>query len=225
MSKHFTEKQVVKPTGKEKELAKEKEVAKDHKDINDKGHKDIKDHKEQKDTKEHKDAKDHKDKESKNEKHEKEKHEKEFKDGKEVRKEYKEQNKEIEVQPTSPVDPSTLTASAQVEDAAAAEPYFKFEPDKFRKDFEKLFGDKIFEKAFKDKDKDIYEGGGYQYQGDPELARRVAALEATVGQLLHFIPSDLRPDLSTGALAEEPGAKKDEPAAPAAEPSSEKGKK
>jgi hypothetical protein len=42
-------------------------------------------------------------------------------------------------------------------------------------------------------------GPGQVGPGDP-VEQRVAALEATVTQLLHFIPADLRPDLSTGAL-------------------------
>ena len=33
--------------------------------------------------------------------------------------------------------------------------------------------------------------------------QRLTALEVTVAQLLHFIPSDLRPDLAAGALAQE----------------------
>ena len=53
---------------------------------------------------------------------------------------------------------------------------------------------------------------------DPGAAQRLAALEATVAQLLHFIPSDLRPDLAAGALAQEPDAKKASGGVGAADP-------
>ena len=53
---------------------------------------------------------------------------------------------------------------------------------------------------------------------DPGTAQRLAALEATVAQLLHFISSDLRPDLAAGALAQEPDAKKASGDAGAADP-------
>jgi hypothetical protein len=47
--------------------------------------------------------------------------------------------------------------------------------------------------------------------GDP-LTQRLTALESAVTQLLHFIPAELRPDLSQGALKQEPDAeKKSEP--------------
>jgi hypothetical protein len=41
-------------------------------------------------------------------------------------------------------------------------------------------------------------------QGGDPYAQRLAALEATVAQLVHFIPAELRPDLSQGALKQEP---------------------
>ena len=40
------------------------------------------------------------------------------------------------------------------------------------------------------------------------MEQRLAALEAAVTQLLHFIPENLRPDLSQGALKQEPDAAK-----------------
>jgi hypothetical protein len=47
-------------------------------------------------------------------------------------------------------------------------------------------------------------GRGPVGPGDP-VEQRLAALEAAVGQLAHFIPQELRPDLSKGALKQEPG--------------------
>ncbi len=41
---------------------------------------------------------------------------------------------------------------------------------------------------------------------DPQLLARVAALEAEIGKLKHFISPEQRPDLSKGALRDEPGA-------------------
>jgi len=76
--------------------------------------------------------------------------------------------------------------------------------------FEKPILDKFLEKPPKDKDKDIYEIRGLSAFGDLALAQRVAALEATVGQLQHFIPAGMRPDLSAGSLAQEPAANKHE---------------
>lgn len=46
---------------------------------------------------------------------------------------------------------------------------------------------------------------GVQPGGNP-LEERLALLESQVAQLTHFIAPELRPDLSTGALASEPGA-------------------
>jgi len=65
--------------------------------------------------------------------------------------------------------------------------------------------------------------------GDP-VEQRMAALEATVAQLMHFIPAEMRPNLSTGALAQEEGTKgaqgsKSAPAAEKADPQADKGKK
>jgi hypothetical protein len=51
---------------------------------------------------------------------------------------------------------------------------------------------------------------------DPAIAQRLAALEATMAQLLHFIPANMRPDLATGALAQESDA--DKTSAPKSEP-------
>jgi hypothetical protein len=79
--------------------------------------------------------------------------------------------------------------------------------EKTHKDIEKIIKDKDFKSEkheFKEwKDVREYVAGPVHVNpGDPVEAR-VAALEATVTQLLHFIPQELRPDLSSGALAAE----------------------
>jgi len=56
-----------------------------------------------------------------------------------------------------------------------------------------------------------------QLGGDPGLAQRVATLESLMAQLTHFIQENLRPDLTQGALKQEPdlsqtGAKPETPA-------------
>src|SRR5882724_4860802 len=66
--------------------------------------------------------------------------------------------------------------------------------------------------------------------GDP-VEQRLAAMEATLANLVHFIPAELRPDLSSGALAQEADKKKAAPDAgsstgtPKPEPPSDKSKK
>ena len=65
--------------------------------------------------------------------------------------------------------------------------------------------------------KDFVEAGIPVQQGDPAVAQRLASLEAAVAQLMHFIPQNLRPDLSQGALKQEADMAKPE-ASSAAEP-------
>jgi hypothetical protein len=74
--------------------------------------------------------------------------------------------------------------------------------------------------------KGVYEGplGTGQGGGDP-YAQRIAALEAVVTQLLHFIPAELRPDLSQGALKQEPDAPKHGAAEASGSSPSKEGKK
>jgi hypothetical protein len=62
-------------------------------------------------------------------------------------------------------------------------------------------------------------GGGYP--GGP-VEQRLTALESAVSQLLHFIPENLRPDLSQGALKQESDAAK--PGAPKPADPNQKGK-
>jgi hypothetical protein len=64
-------------------------------------------------------------------------------------------------------------------------------------------------KEFKEKDKDLVEGGfGHQLNPSPEasasLEARVTALEQAIGQFAHFISPELRPDLADSALNNEP---------------------
>lgn len=63
--------------------------------------------------------------------------------------------------------------------------------------------------------KQLVDTTGYgQGLGDP-YSQRLAALESAVAQLSHFIPAELRPDLSQGALKQEPDAPKPAASAPA----------
>jgi hypothetical protein len=74
-------------------------------------------------------------------------------------------------------------------------------------------------KEFKEKDKDLFEGkltdvigirqGGPE-AGDGGIQQRLAALEQTVQQLVHFIGKELRPDLTRSALQGSSQAAKDE---------------
>ena len=67
-------------------------------------------------------------------------------------------------------------------------------------------------------EKFITEGGGKQIyevpvqigQGGDPLSQRVATLESAMSQLMHFIPENLRPDLSQGALKQEADVQKQE---------------
>lgn len=62
--------------------------------------------------------------------------------------------------------------------------------------------------------------------GPGPVEDRLSALEATVAQLMHFIPENLRPDLSKGALRQEPDTGKSDAATPpAAETDASKGEK
>src|SRR5438045_80660 len=90
--------------------------------------------------------------------------------------------------------------------AGAGQAAHKF-PDKIiektHKDFKEFKFEKVekFEKHEKFEIKEWDVAGPAQVgPGDP-VEQRVAALEATVAQLMHFIPAEMRPNLSTGALA------------------------
>jgi hypothetical protein len=70
--------------------------------------------------------------------------------------------------------------------------------------------------------KQLVDFPGYQGEGGDPYAQRLAALEATVAQLVHFIPAELRPDLSQGALKQEPDAASEPTPAPPAPKDSKK---
>jgi hypothetical protein len=65
--------------------------------------------------------------------------------------------------------------------------------DKLNDKFNEKFNEKIGEKGFEN-----------NVPGDLDLAQRLANLEQSVAALRHFIPAELRPDLSASALNQEP---------------------
>jgi len=206
-SKHFEEKQIV-----EKDLPKESsqdkyslKVEKDN----------LKSEKEAIGGKEHKDKEPHKEKEKEKEKLEKEK-EKEHKD---KEKEHKLEGKESLFEKDPKTEGHEVYPQAQLAAASPASIVHKALIDKFSslekpqkegKPEGKEHKDKEFFKEIKQEkfEKLEYEhligyGPGYGPPGGP-VEQRIAALEAAVAQLLHFIPENLRPDLSQGALKQEP---------------------
>jgi hypothetical protein len=184
-TKQFVEKQIFKETSKE--FSKEK----------------LEKEKLEKESKEHK------------EKAEKEKHEKETKEHKDFHKEvHKEIAKEAVKIELLEVQRQTETPAAAPSEATQelSEPSLTKNPDKYIS--EKYFVEKIHpEKIYKAEYEKHYkiEKVEYEYVAGPvatdpggPVEQRLAALEAAVGQLQHFIPQELRPDLSKGALKQEP---------------------
>jgi hypothetical protein len=82
----------------------------------------------------------------------------------------------------------------------------KIEKNEVEEKYAKDYAD-IHHKGQKDLMKEHKEVTLPSQPGQP-LAGRVAALENTVAQLQHFIQTNLRPDLSKGALKREPDAAK-----------------
>jgi hypothetical protein len=221
-SRQFEEKQAV-----EKDLPKEslqdKHSLKVEKD-------NLKSEKEAFGAKEHKDKEPHKEKEKEKDKLEKEK-EKEHKD---KEKEHKVEKEDL-LEKIPKTEGHEVYPQAQPAAAAPATVVHKALIDKFT-NFEKSSKDKpekieIKEKIeFKEYKHEKFEkleydhligyGPGYGPPGGP-VEQRLAALEAAVTQLLHFIPENLRPDLSQGALKQEPDAAK-QGAAGTAKPSDAK---
>jgi hypothetical protein len=237
-SKPFEEKQVVKEVAKEKELLKHEKQEKPEKgEKPEKEHKDQKDQKDNPDTKQHKDAKDQKDTPDSKHKQEKEKHEKEQKH----EKEHKPENKEAlleKVHKDSEV-PSGQTPFAAAVTVGGAhkltdksmiadklpQPEAKLQKEikleiKEHKSEKFEIKEYKFEKFELKEIKWEYEGIGVINDPGGPVEQRLAALEATVTKLLHFIPENLRPDLTQGALKQEPDAPKDaaKPADPKADP-------
>jgi len=214
-SKPFEEKQPDK-------LAKEKELAAAEK-IDQKEPLKDKHEKETKDTKDHKDQKEQKDKHEK-EKHEKEKHEKEQHkpekhEIKEVHKE-KEGNKEqLEIHPqalagAAAAAPAAASIQKQLEkfvyEKHLSPKEIKLEKNEIKEHkFEKFEIKEHKLEKFEKPEKLEFEvaGPGQVGPGDP-VEQRLANLESAVTQLLHFIPENLRPDLSKGALKQEADAGK-----------------
>ncbi len=218
------EKQIVKEVDKEKELLKHEKQEKTEK--NEKLEKEHKDQKDNPDTKQHKDAKDQKDGPDTKHKHEKEKQEKEHKPEKEHKVENKEAllekvHKDFETQYTQGPLPEAATVAGiqKFTDKSVIADKLPHPETKLHKEikleikehklekFEKI---EIKEHKFEIKEiKWEYEGyGGINDPGGP-VEQRLAALEAAMTKLLHFIPENLRPDLTQGALKQEADAPKE----------------
>ncbi len=226
------EKQIVKEVDKEKELLKHEKPEKTEK--SEKLEKEHKDQKDNPDTKQQKDGKDQKDTPDTKHKHEKEKQEKEHKPEKEHKLENKEalyEKVHIETQSVqSPApDAATFAGIQKFTDKAVIADKLPQAETKFQKEIKLEIKEHKIEKFEKIEIKEHkieikefkweYEGyGGINDPGGP-VEQRVAALEAAVTKLLHFIPENLRPDLTQGALKQEPDAPKE--AAKADEPKGE----
>jgi hypothetical protein len=110
-----------------------------------------------------------------------------------------------------------LGSVAEEPQAAAAHAGFKIaekvaeklHAEKFHKEFkvEKFEKQEKFEKFEKIEIKEWEFQPGSIDPGGP-VEQRLAAIEATLSQLVHFIPANLRPDLTTGALVQEEAEKK-----------------
>jgi hypothetical protein len=230
-SKPFEEKQIA----REKEIEKDKELLKNEKgekqekiEKNEKTEKEHKEHKDQKDQKDNPEVKQHKDSKDTPDtkhKHEKEKHEKESKNEKEHKLEGKEHLLE-KVHQEVPFSQEAVAASAAgavahklpekfvVEKLPQAETKIhkeikseikEFKHEKF--EIKEQKHEKFEIKEFK-LEKFEHEGlSGINEPGGP-VEQRLAALEAAMTQLMHFIPENLRPDLTQGALKQEPDAGK-----------------
>jgi hypothetical protein len=227
MSSKFEEKQAVEKDRKDKEHYPGEKL---------KAEKAEKDDKEIPDTKHPKDTKDNKDQpDSKNQKDHKEGH-KDTKESKEITKEHKEakDNKDhsidkhlVEVPREAQLHQASLATPAH----AAGITKFAEKPltdTKFaHKEFIKIeIKEFKHEKHEKVEIKEKFEWEKFEYEGwrggpgggPGPVEQRLAALEATLAQLSHFIPKELRPDLSQGALRQEADA----PAAESAQKSDPK---
>ncbi|HXY78838.1 MAG TPA: hypothetical protein VEH47_08490 [Candidatus Acidoferrales bacterium] len=222
-SKQFEEKQIVekdlpKESLKEKEALKaeknEKSEKQENKDKQEKVEKELKEQKEHKDVHDIKQyPKEKAEKESKEKEH-KEKEKEHKLEGKEslLEKFPKTEGHEVYPQAQLAAAPAGVGGQKSLEKYSAVEKFqkeikaeikeFKHEKIEIKEKFEiKEFKHEKFEKF-------EYEGVvGFGPPGGP-VEQRVAALEAAVAQLLHFIPENLRPDLSQGALKQEPDAAK-----------------
>jgi hypothetical protein len=161
----------------------EKRESKEHKD-----HKDAKEHKEHK---EHKDQKDHKyeGKELKDHKHE----QKEHKDHKYEKAEHKHEHKEFKPEIKESKDAKhEKNEQKEHKHEKLEKPEIKENKDEKLERPEKI--DKV-----EHPDKGLFEN----LPGPGPVEERISALEQQIGQLLHFIGTELRPDLGEGALSGE----------------------
>jgi hypothetical protein len=146
--------------------------------------------------------------------------EKEYKDKDKEKEQHKDKEKEHKLEGLEKppkIEGHEIYPQAQLSSAAPASVVDKALHDKFVSYEKPLKEGKPETKEHKDFIKEIklekfekleYEhligyGPGYGVPGGP-VEQRLAALEAAVTQLLHFIPENLRPDLSRGALKQEP---------------------
>ncbi len=210
--KSFVDKQVP----KEKELAAKEKIEKiEKREKNEKAEKD-KEGKDQKDTKEQKDSKEQKEHKEKTEKEQKERKEKLEKEHKEKVEKHEKQEKEhpdkqLPIEKQAPVesmqqamtfDPTSIATGMTDPQSPAIFKLIEKFPDKYWY-FDKFHRDKLY-KVEKYEIPELWTPFTVGDIPDPyALAARVAALEGTVGQLMHFIPQESRPDLSTGALKNE----------------------
>jgi len=202
----------------EKQIALEKYLKSEDKEFKEKEAKEYK----EKDTKEYKDVKD-KEKEKEKEKETV----KELAKDKEV---FKEHIKEFYLETVAKLpqaasetaaEPAGLTKTIEHKQIVEKQIYKEFKVEKYEIK-EGKFEAKEIEKPPVYEGKLLVDGPYNPGQGGDPYAQRIAALESTVAQLVHFIPAELRPDLSQGALKQEPDAAAPAPAVPDAPKDSKK---
>jgi hypothetical protein len=232
-SKPFEEKQTIKDVQPDKLPKLEKTEKHEKQEKNEKAEKESKDQKDNPDAK-HKQEKDAPDTKHKQEK---EKHEKEHK--LETKEELLEKVHKDQETPMAQFSPAAGGAAAQ---AAGAQKSTEKLPQaeikvvkEVKLEIKEIKHEKIEIKEHKHEKFEIkevklekvekleYEGvlGGIGDPGGP-VEQRLAALEAAVSQLMHFIPENLRPDLSQGALKQEPEAGKEAKPSEPKEPAKKK---
>jgi hypothetical protein len=111
--------------------------------------------------------------------------------------------------PVQPLPGDPVETAQALSSAAIAK-----HPEKFTT--EKLVPEKI-QKLEHDKFYKLEKHEYYEYVAGPvaidpggPVEQRLAALEASMAQLVHFIPQEQRPDLSKGALRQEPAQNPEE---------------
>jgi hypothetical protein len=197
-----THKEIVKEIHKDR-LPKEKLEKLEKPEKPEKDNKDSKDQKEGKDHKEQKDQKDHKPERKELKEHKSEhKEQKDQKDHKPEHKETKDQKPEQkELKDHKPEHKELKDQKPEQKEIKE----YKIESKEGKSEFEKGIPEGNIPKSFE---------GGPELPTQPPgttlpggLEERIAQLEAAVGQLTAFISGELRPDLSGGALSQEPDIK------------------